>query len=227
MFICEVKVQFHITVSIFSWTGKAGEKVSKFRIGGHLMRDQTVGSNSREGGAWPGKQGKLGIAIDWVTDRLTLNSFRVGSMYSQAHISLYNNYWRVWLLVISGGWKGTPGKRGGFLQLQVKSTFLTYPHQVHLIQRHLPKCCDLFCPLPLFKLPSSTCLWATVARLLLPRQRCPEKGHISCNWPKIRGRTRIQLLERVAKSTQHRVLQSSSYSNPTCRKRMKAERVPA
>ena len=36
------------------------------------MRDQTVGSNSREGGAWPGKQGKLGIAIDWVTSRLTL-----------------------------------------------------------------------------------------------------------------------------------------------------------
>ena len=39
------------------------------------MRDQTVGSNSREGGAWPGKQGKLGIAIDWVTSRSTLESF--------------------------------------------------------------------------------------------------------------------------------------------------------
>ena len=38
------------------------------------MRDQTVGSNSREGGAWPGKQGKLGIAIDWVTSRSTLES---------------------------------------------------------------------------------------------------------------------------------------------------------
>ena len=65
------------------------------------MRDQTVGSNSREGGAWPGKQGKLGIAIDWVTSRSTLESFfRVGSMYSQAHTSLFNIYWRVWLLVI-------------------------------------------------------------------------------------------------------------------------------
>ena len=40
------------------------------------MRDQTVGSNSREGGAWPGKQGKLGIAIDWVTSRLTLEFFQ-------------------------------------------------------------------------------------------------------------------------------------------------------
>ena len=38
------------------------------------MRDQTVGSNIREGGAWPGKQGRLGIAIDWVTNRSTLNS---------------------------------------------------------------------------------------------------------------------------------------------------------
>ena len=62
------------------------------------MRDQTVGSNSREGGAWPGQQGRLGIAIDWVTSRSTLK--RVGSMYSQAHISLFNIYWRVWLLVI-------------------------------------------------------------------------------------------------------------------------------
>ena len=40
------------------------------------MRDQTVGSNSREGGAWPGKQGKLGIAIDWGTSRLTLEFFQ-------------------------------------------------------------------------------------------------------------------------------------------------------
>ena len=38
------------------------------------MRDQTVGSSSREGGAWPGKQGRLGIAIDWVTSRLTLTT---------------------------------------------------------------------------------------------------------------------------------------------------------
>ena len=36
------------------------------------MQDQTVGSNSREGGACPGKQVRLGIAIDWVTSRLTL-----------------------------------------------------------------------------------------------------------------------------------------------------------
>ena len=40
------------------------------------MRDQTVGSNTREGGAWPGKQGRLGIAIDWVTSRLTLEFFQ-------------------------------------------------------------------------------------------------------------------------------------------------------
>ena len=40
------------------------------------MRDQTVGSNAREGGAWPGKQGRLGIAIDWVTSRLTLEFFQ-------------------------------------------------------------------------------------------------------------------------------------------------------
>ena len=62
------------------------------------MRDQTVGSNICEGGAWPGQQGRLGIAIDWVTSRSTLK--RVGSMYSQAHISLFNIYWQVWLLVI-------------------------------------------------------------------------------------------------------------------------------
>ena len=64
------------------------------------MQDQTVGSNSREGGACPGKQVRLGIAIDWVTSRSTLFQSRVGSMYSQAHISLFNIYWRVWLLVI-------------------------------------------------------------------------------------------------------------------------------
>ena len=80
------------------------------------MRDQTVGSNSREGGAWPGKQGKLGIAIHWVTNRLTLNSFRVGSMYSQAHISLFNIYWRVWLLVIRGPEKGNLGSLETFGQ---------------------------------------------------------------------------------------------------------------
>ena len=39
------------------------------------MRDQTVGSNSREGGAWPGQQGRLGIAIDWVTSRSTHQSW--------------------------------------------------------------------------------------------------------------------------------------------------------
>ena len=71
------------------------------------MRDQTVGSNSREGGAWPGQQGRLGIAIDWVTSRSTLK--RVGSMYSQAHISLFNIYWRVWLLVIREAEKATLG----------------------------------------------------------------------------------------------------------------------
>ena len=70
------RFSFHITVNIFSWTGKAGENVSKFRIGGHLMRDQTVGSNICEGGAWPGKQGRLGIAIDWVTGRSSLFSER-------------------------------------------------------------------------------------------------------------------------------------------------------
>ena len=76
------------------------------------MRDQTVGSNSREGGAWPGKQGRLGIAIDWVTSRSTLK--RVGSMYSQAHISLFNIYWRVWLLVIREAEKAPLGSLEAF-----------------------------------------------------------------------------------------------------------------
>ena len=87
------------------------------------MRDQTVGSNSREGGAWPGQQGRLGIAIDWVTSRSTLK--RVGSMYSQAHISLFNIYWQVWLLVIREAEKATLGSlETFFFQLQVKSTYL-------------------------------------------------------------------------------------------------------
>ena len=80
------------------------------------MRDQTVGSNSREGGAWPGKQGKLGIAIDWVTSRSTLKNIKVGSMYSQAHISLFNIYWRVWLFVIRGAEKATLGSKEAFIQ---------------------------------------------------------------------------------------------------------------
>ena len=80
------------------------------------MQDQTVGSNSREGGAWPGKQGKLGIAIDWVTSRSTLKNIKVGSMYSQAHISLFIIYWRVWLLVIRGAEKATLGSKEAFSQ---------------------------------------------------------------------------------------------------------------
>ena len=82
------------------------------------MRDQTVGSNSREGGAWPGQQGRLGIAIDWVTSRSTLK--RVGSMYSQAHISLFNNYWRVWLLVIREPEKGNLGSLEALMYCSVK-----------------------------------------------------------------------------------------------------------
>ena len=78
------------------------------------MRDQTVGSNSREGGACPGKQVRLGIAIDWVTSRSTLKNIKVGSMYSQAHISLFNIYWRVWLLVIREAEKATLGSLEAF-----------------------------------------------------------------------------------------------------------------
>ena len=67
------------------------------------MQDQTVGSNTCEGGRAPGKRvnpGKL-----WDRYRLGLrpvlsSNIREGSMYSQAHISLFIIYWRVWLLVI-------------------------------------------------------------------------------------------------------------------------------
>ena len=37
-------------------------------------------------------------------------------MYSQAHISLFNIYWRVWLLVIRGAEKVTLGSMGVRLQ---------------------------------------------------------------------------------------------------------------
>ena len=67
------------------------------------MRDQTVGSNSREGGAWPGKQGKLGIAIDWVTSRLTLEFLQSWLNVQSGPHKPFQLYWRVWLLVISGG----------------------------------------------------------------------------------------------------------------------------
>ena len=87
------------------------------------MQDQTVGSNSREGGACPGKQVRLGIAIDWVTGRSTLFQSRVGSMYSQAHISLFNIYWRVWLLVIREAEKATLGSLEAFFNAGV-FTFL-------------------------------------------------------------------------------------------------------
>ena len=62
------------------------------------MRDQTVGSNIREGGD------ALVIRSSWDRYRLghrpVISIFREGSMYSQAHTSLFNIYWRVWLLVI-------------------------------------------------------------------------------------------------------------------------------
>ena len=73
------------------------------------MRDQTVGSNIREGGD------ALVNRSSWDRYRLghrpvdSGNLFRVGSMYSQAHTSLFNIYWRVWLLVIRGAEKVTLG----------------------------------------------------------------------------------------------------------------------
>ena len=77
------------------------------------MRDQTVGSNIREGGD------ALVNRSSW--DRYRLGHqpvdsiyFRVGSMYSQAHISLFNNYWRVWLLVIREPEKGNLGSLEAF-----------------------------------------------------------------------------------------------------------------
>ena len=39
---------------------------------------------------------------------------REGSMYSQAHISLFNIYWRVWLHVIRGAEKATLGSKEAF-----------------------------------------------------------------------------------------------------------------
>ena len=92
------------------------------------MRDQTVGSNSREGGAWPGQQGRLGIAIDWVTSRSTLK--RVGSMYSQAHISLFNIYWQVWLLVIREAEKAPLGSLEAFFNCRFNQLH-SQTHQVY------------------------------------------------------------------------------------------------
>ena len=43
--------------------------------------------------------------------------FRVGSMYSQAHISLFNIYRRVWLFVIRGAEKATLGSKETFFKL--------------------------------------------------------------------------------------------------------------
>jgi hypothetical protein len=37
-------------------------------------------------------------------------------MYSQAHISLFNIYWRVWLFVIRGAEKATLGSKEAFIQ---------------------------------------------------------------------------------------------------------------
>ena len=63
------------------------------------MQDQTVGSNTCEGGS------ALVNRSLWDRYRLGLQpvlspNIREGSMYSQAHISLFIIYWRVWLLVI-------------------------------------------------------------------------------------------------------------------------------
>ena len=88
------------------------------------MRDQTVGSNSREGGAWPGKQGKLGIAIDWVTGRSGRMAVRptlaaaLGSMYSQAHVierCAPLALSRAWLLVIRMAEKACLGSKEGLV----------------------------------------------------------------------------------------------------------------
>ena len=51
--------------------------------------------------------------------------FRVGSMYSQAHISLFNIYWRVWLLVIRGPEKGNLGSSETFMQCSL-NCYLTW-----------------------------------------------------------------------------------------------------
>ena len=72
------------------------------------MQDQTVGSNTCEGGS------ALVNRSLWDRYRLGLQpvlspNIREGSMYSQAHISLFNIYWRVWLLVIREVEKTTLG----------------------------------------------------------------------------------------------------------------------
>ena len=67
------------------------------------MQDQTVGSNTCEGGRAPGKRvnpGKLRDRYRLGLQPVLSPNIREGSMYSQAHISLFNIYWRVWLLVI-------------------------------------------------------------------------------------------------------------------------------
>ena len=46
--------------------------------------------------------------------------------------------------MISGGWKGTPGKLGDFLQLQVKSSLSPHPHQVLWFSKIRPNAVTLF-----------------------------------------------------------------------------------
>ena len=71
---------------------------------------------------------RLGIAIDWVTSRSTLK--RVGSMYSQAHISLFNIYWQVWLLVIREAEKAPLGSLEAFFNCRFNQLH-SQTHQVY------------------------------------------------------------------------------------------------
>ena len=67
------------------------------------MQDQTVGSNTCEGGRAPGKRvnpGKLRDRYRLGLQPVLSPNIREGSLYSQAHISLFIIYRRVWLLVI-------------------------------------------------------------------------------------------------------------------------------
>ena len=81
------------------------------------MQEQTGGSNTCEGGRAPGKRvnpGKLRDRYRLGLQPVLSPNIREGSMYSQAHISLFNIYWREWLLVIGEVEKTTLGSKEAF-----------------------------------------------------------------------------------------------------------------
>ena len=94
------------------------------------MRDQTVGSSSREGGAWPGKQGRLGIAIDWVTSRSSLFLRRL-NVLSGPHNSATSGR-RVWLFVIREVEKTPLGSMEASVTLVIDIRGALQVHEYHM-----------------------------------------------------------------------------------------------